>query len=126
MSGAPRTRARARRASPERTSRGTRAGSTFVLAQRGELDAREPNAGARLERRAERQQVSGRRRQLAGEEKRVRAACPRDRDESSDGSPMIRHFDRVATFDLPQVAACLLSELANADRLHVLFIAHAG
>src|SRR2546422_3882736 len=47
-----------------------------------------------------------------------------DRDETSHRTATVSHFDDLAAFDNSKVAARLLSELPDADRSHVLLIAH--
>src|SRR5207245_1877891 len=47
-----------------------------------------------------------------------------DRREPGDRTPTVGHLDDLPSFDCPKVAARLLPELADADRAHVLLIAH--
>jgi hypothetical protein len=105
------------------TSRNRSCGSTLVLAHSGKLLAGQGYARERLEgRKIER--IARRGRELSGREQRVGAARSYDRDKSSDRPAAIGDLDRNTALDLAKVPTGLLTQLANADRLHVLFIAH--
>src|SRR5437016_5835656 len=69
--------------------------------------------------------VAGRRLETTRRRESRQRAHRVDRDETSHGTAAVSHFDDLAAFDNSKVAARLLSELPDADRPHVLLIAHS-
>src|SRR5207245_9555413 len=97
--------------------------STLVGTHRRELRARQSDTRLRLKRRAQRERISSRRRDLPGREKVGDAAGPSDRDQASHGPTAVGDLDSFATFDLAKITARLLAELASPDRYPVRAIA---
>src|SRR2546428_6134075 len=69
--------------------------------------------------------VAGRRLETTRRRESRQRAHRVDRDETSHRTAAVSHFDDLAAFDNSKVAARLLSELPDADRPHVLLIAHS-